>query len=147
MNAELVHALAFFLSSFSQENDTLRQAPHLPFLAEYFKDSIAEDEQTCSSGKVTRLRRKFRLAKHPHHWSFRREHQWSRLAWKQHNGRMMPAPGPSERAASRMIDAVPDSEIFIAVLLPAERLVELDEHLIRPPHVDTGQRSRPDYVS
>ncbi len=50
----------------------------------------------------------------------------------------MPAPGPSKRAARRMIDAVPDSEILIAVLLATERLVELDEHLIRPLHVDPG---------
>src|ERR1700722_9499920 len=147
MMEELVHEMAFFFSEFRQKSDTLPQAPHLTFLAEDFKNAIAEDEQTRSFGNGTRLRRKFRLANHAHHRSFRREHQRLRLAWQQHNGRMMPAPGPSERAARRMIDAVPNSEILIAVLLATERLVELDEDLIRPLHVDTGQRSGPDYVS
>ncbi len=37
----------------------------------------------------------------------------------------MPTTGPSERAGWRMVHTVPNSEIFIAVLLSAERFVEL----------------------
>ena len=51
----------------------------------------------------------------------------------------MAAAGVGERAAGGVIDAVPDGEVFVAVLRALEGLIQRGQHLVGLSHVGAGK--------
>src|ERR1700686_1928035 len=79
--------------------DASIQIPNGTFIAEDFKDAVAEDQQARAGWDSARPSWEICTSKGTHYQAGGRKKERIRLARKQHNGGGMTAAGPSHRAA------------------------------------------------
>src|SRR5580704_14379271 len=118
--------------------DASIQVPYGAFIAEDFKDAVAEDHQTRAGRESARLSREICTTKGTHYQAGGRKKERIRLARKQHNGGGMTPAGPSHRAARAVVNSIPDREESFAVVFSLEDVIKFGQHLIGLLHVRLG---------
>ena len=118
--------------------DASIQIPYGTFIAEDFKDAVAENQQSRVDWDSARLSWEICTSKGTHYQAGGRKKERIRLARKQDNGGRMTAAGPSHRAARAVVNTIPDREKSFAVVFSLEDVVEFRQHLIGLLHIGPG---------
>jgi hypothetical protein len=138
MIQKFVHKASLSLGQGCHMRDASIQIPYGTFIAEDFKDTVAEDQQTRTGWDSARLSREIYTTKGTHYQAGGRKHERIRPARKQHNGGGMTAAGPSHRAARAVVNTIPDREEPFAVVFALEDIIKLGQHLTGLLHVGSG---------
>jgi hypothetical protein len=135
---KFIHDVSLPFGQAGHMRDASIQIPYGTFIAEDFKDAVAEDQQAGAGWDSARLSWEMDTAKGTHYQAGGGKKERIRLARKQHNGGGMTAAGPSHRAARAVVNAIPDREESFAVVFALEGVIQFGQHLIGLVHVGPG---------
>ena len=138
MIQKFIHKASLPFGQGCQIRDASIEIPYGAFIAEDFKDAVAEDQQACAGWDSARMSSKIYTTKGAHYQAGGRKKERIRLARKQHNGGGMTAAGPSHRAARAVVHTIPDREESFAVVFALEDVIKFAQHLIGLLHVGPG---------
>src|ERR1700693_1104469 len=132
---KFIHKVSLPFGQGCHMRDASIQIPYGTFIAEDFKDAVAEDQQARAGRESARLSWKIYTTKGAHYQAGGRKKERIRLARKQNNGGRMTAAGPSHHAARAVVNTIPDREESFAVVFALEGVIQFGQHLIGLLHV------------